>query len=121
MDVNPDNSPVSVDLVKVFHLDWPQNGAQGTEYNPTMAKKPINRSLKVIFLFEKLFEKSFSSSSKTFNALVKLNGEYIFQNLLGRKFWVIISSEFIALPQARSPVKTPPGAPFLNITIRNWL
>ena len=38
------------------------------------------------FLFEKLFAKSFSSSSKTFNALVKLNGEYIFQNLLGRKF-----------------------------------
>ena len=71
--------------------------------------------------FENLLARRFSSSPRNFNALVKLNGEYIFQNLLGRKFWVIISSEFIALPQARSPVKTPPGAPFLNITNKNLI
>ena len=71
--------------------------------------------------FENLLARRFSSSPRNFNALVKLNGEYIFQNSLGREFWVIISAKVIALPQAHIPVKTPHGAPFLNITIRNWL
>ena len=89
--------------------------SQSARHNAMPANKKYRQTYKLQFsalnFFLKTFCKRFSNFPKTFKAIWKIFEKYIFQNLLGRKFWVIISAILFALSQARSPVKTPPRVP----------